>query len=346
MTRTVALLGATGYTGRLTARELDRRGVPHRLGGRSKARLAEVPSTAERCVVDLDQPESLDAFLEGADVLVTCVGPFAQLGMPVVEAAVRCGVPYVDSTGEPQFMARVYERFRAAASAVVPACGFDYLPGDLGVAVAVAELGRPAEEVEVVYAITGAKATRGTALSGVGALTDVRARLGRMVVAGETGPVPAVRLPWGEELTVPLHQPRARVSTGVAAPGWVTRVTGVAGPVAGYAGPLLRAAGPLLRRWADRRPEGPPEDQRAGAAAKTYAVVRGGGDEVRVVVRVRDIYGITARFLVEAALRVEGTGAMAPAEAFDARAFLDAAAYEDEGGAVSWEVLGGASGPR
>src|SRR5689334_19319620 len=160
--RTVALLGATGYTGRLTAAELERRGIPHRVGGRSKGRLADVPSTGERYVVDLADPASLDAFLDGVDALITCVGPFAELGMPVVEAAVRTGTPYVDSTGEPAFMAEVYRRFRDAGSAVVPACGFDYIPGDLGVAVAAEELGQVAEEIDVVYAMTGAKVTRGT----------------------------------------------------------------------------------------------------------------------------------------------------------------------------------------
>jgi short subunit dehydrogenase-like uncharacterized protein len=339
MTRTVALLGATGYTGRLTAAELERKGIPHRLGGRSKARLADVPSAAERHLVDLADPASLDRFLDGVDVLISCVGPFAELGMPVVEAAVRTGTPYVDSTGEPVFMAEVYRRFRGTGPAVVPACGFDYVPGDLGVAVAAEELGRRPEEVDVVYAISQATATRGTARSGVGAVTGMRARLGRLVVEGEHGPVPAVRLPWGEELTVPLHQPQATVRTGVAAPGWVTRATQVVGPLVPYTTPVTRLAKPLLTRWVDRLPEGPSPAARGRATGSTVSVVRAGGEQARVVVRVRDAYGITARFLVAAAQQVAGTGALATAEALRAREFLDAMSYEDEGGSVSWSVL-------
>lgn len=339
MTRTVALLGATGYTGRLTAAELERKGIPHRVGGRSKARLADVPSTGERHLVDLADPSSLDTFLDGVDVLITCVGPFAELGMPVVEAAVRTGTPYVDSTGEPVFMAEVYRRFRDAASAVVPACGFDFIPGDLGVAVAVEELGRAPEEVDVVYAISGGKPTRGTARSGVGAITSMRPVLGRLVVTGEDGPVPAVQLPWGEELTVPLRVPGARVRTGVAAPGWLTRVTQAVGPATPYTAPLTRLAKPLLERWVDRLPEGPSETDRGRATAKAYSVVRAGSDEARVVVQVRDAYGITARLLVGASQRLEGTGAMASAEALSARAFLSEMAYEDEGGSLTWRVL-------
>jgi short subunit dehydrogenase-like uncharacterized protein len=339
MTRTVALLGATGYTGRLTAAELERKGIPHRVGGRSKDRLADVPSSGERHLVDLADPSSLDAFLDGADVLITCVGPFAELGMPVVEAAVRTQTPYVDSTGEPAFMAEVYRRFRGAGSAVVPACGFDYIPGDLGVAVAAAELGRTPEQVDVVYAISGGKPTRGTARSIVGIVGAARPQLGRLVVAGEDGPVTAVRLPWGEELTVPLHLPGALVRTGVAAPGWMTRVTQVMGPVTPYTAPLSRLAKPWMRRWAERLPEGPSEADRGRAEARTYSVARSGADEARVVVKVRDAYGITARFLVAASQSLRGTGAMATAEALSPRGFLDEMAYDDEGGALSWRVL-------
>src|SRR5204862_474303 len=107
----IALLGATGYTGKLVAAELTKRQLPHRLGGRSPEKLAALPSDAERFVVDAGEPARLDAFLDGATALITTVGPFARLGMPVVEAVVRNQVPYVDSTGEQPFISDVYQRF-------------------------------------------------------------------------------------------------------------------------------------------------------------------------------------------------------------------------------------------
>ena len=39
----IALLGATGYTGKLVAAELARRQLPHRLGARNPEKLATVP---------------------------------------------------------------------------------------------------------------------------------------------------------------------------------------------------------------------------------------------------------------------------------------------------------------
>lgn len=337
--RTVALLGATGYTGRLVAAELARRGVPHRLGGRSASRLEAVPSPAERHVVDLADAASLDRFLDGADALITCVGPFAQFGMPVVEAAVRTGTPYVDSTGEPAFMSEVYARFRDAAVPVVPACGFDYVPGDLAAAVAVEELGTAPDEVRVLYRIRSGAVSRGTARSALGAMGSARVRPRRLVLQGPDGPVTGVEVPWGEQVTVPLHVPGARVRTGVGAGELVSRASSVVGPVVPLLQPLSRLAQPLLDRAVDRLPEGPPADKRGQAEALVLADARSGDRVARVAVRCRDAYGLTARFLVEAALTVGGRGAQATAEALDARTFLDAVSGEREDGAFSWEVL-------
>jgi short subunit dehydrogenase-like uncharacterized protein len=339
MTRTVALLGASGYTGRLVAAELTRRGIDHRIGGRSAERLAQVPSPGVRHVVDIGDPSSLDGFMDGADVLITCVGPFALHGMPVVEAAVRTGTAYVDSTGELDFMASVYERFRDAATAVVPACGFDYVPGDLAAAVAVDELGGAADEIDVLYRLTGVKPSRGTARSAVGALGAASLTPRRIVVEGPDGPLSAVEVPWGEQLTVPLHAPAARVRNGMVAPDALTRAAAIAAPVAPLMSPLTRAASPLLLRLVDRMKEGPDEETRGKGSALVVAEARAGGQTARVAVHCRDIYGLTARLLVEASQEVTGVGAMAPAQALEPRSFLDAVSGSDDNGELRWEVL-------
>jgi short subunit dehydrogenase-like uncharacterized protein len=337
--RHVALLGATGFTGRLVAAELTRRGIAHRLGGRSASRLAAVPSPAEQHLVDLHDPASLEAFLDGADVLISCVGPFTLHGMPVVEAAVRTGTPYVDSTGEFGFMAEVYDRFSGAATPVVPACGFDYLPGDLAAAVAVEEVGGTASGVDVVYRLRGMRPSRGTVSSAAAAVTGATLVPHRLTCTGPDGPLSAIEVPWGEEVTVPRHVPGARVRTGLVAPDVVTRVAAATAPLSPLLTALTKASAPLLDRLAARLPEGPRDEVRSRAEATVLAVARAGAREATVVVRCRDIYGLTARLLVEAALQVTGSGAMAPAEALPAKAFLDAVTAGDANGEVSWNVL-------
>jgi short subunit dehydrogenase-like uncharacterized protein len=339
MARSVALLGATGYTGRLVAAELARRGIDHRLGGRSQERLAQVPSSGVRHVVDITDPSSIDRFLDGVDVLITCVGPFAQHGMPVVEAAVRTGTPYVDSTGEFGFMTQVYERFRDAATPVVPACGFDYIPGDLAAAIAVEELGGTAEQIDVLYRLRGNKVSRGTARSAIGAASAAALTPRRIVVQGPDGPLSAVEVPWGEHVTVPLHVRGARVRSAIVAPDALTRAAALAAPFAPLTTPLTRAAAPLLNRLVERMKEGPDDETRGRAEALVVAEARTAGRAARVAVHCRDVYGLTARLLVEASQSIGGRGAQATAEALSPREFLDAVSGSDANGELRWEVL-------
>src|SRR5204862_4727558 len=135
----IAVYGATGYTGRLVAREAARRELPLVLSGRDAARLHRV---AEELEIDalvraaaLDDRDALRHAFGDCAAVINCAGPFTLHGEPVVRAAVETGTHYVDTTGEQPFMKLVADRYdepaRAAEVAVVPAMGFDYVPGDL-----------------------------------------------------------------------------------------------------------------------------------------------------------------------------------------------------------------------
>lgn len=329
--RRVALLGATGYTGRLVAAELAASGVPHRLGARDPDRLRALPPSAggERFVVDVRDADRLRAFLDGVDVLVSCVGPFARLGLPVVQAAVEAAVPYLDSTGEPDFMAEVYRRYADAPTPVVPAMGFDYLPGDLAAAIAIEALGQPAEQVVIGYALHTALPSRGTARSAAGAMRTATATPRRLRIGFPDRDRDAVEVPWGERLTVARHAPGARVATGLVVPAPAAAVLGLLAPLAAVTAPLVRSSAPLLERLADRLPEGPPERRRRASRFALVAQARAGRDVARVHVAGSDVYGLTARFLAEGAQRITGAGALAPAQAVAPRAFLDAVTGPD-----------------
>src|SRR5829696_7598669 len=115
----IVVFGATGYTGRLTAERLVEQGVRPLLAGRSESRLAEL---AERLgglewrVADVARPETVAALVGRGDVLLTTVGPFVRWGEPAVRAAIAAGAVYVDSTGEPPFIRRVFDELGPLAS--------------------------------------------------------------------------------------------------------------------------------------------------------------------------------------------------------------------------------------
>ena len=349
----IAIYGATGYTGRLVAREAARRGLSLVLSGRDAARLhalardldGEPPVRAAA----LDDRAALRHALGDCAAVINCAGPFTRLGEPVVRAAVETGTHYVDTTGEQRFMRLVFERYddaaRAAEVAVVPAVGFDYLPGDL-ISRLAASGHEPLRELVVAYAVTGFAATRGTLQSTLHVLRgdDVAYEDGDWRPAG-TGPLraaftfpepfgrqPVTKLPAGEVVTVPRHTETRKV-TALITTTTMLPVPGLAPAVAALTPPLglvLRTPVRALAEAAiDRLPEGPSEDQRRRSRFVVEAIADGeGGTTGRGVVRGGDVYGLTAVTAVHAASLVaaEGydrAGVLSPATAFDPAAFLD-----------------------
>lgn len=155
----IVLFGATGYTGGLVAESLVAAGARPVLAGRDPARLeqraAELGSGLETAVADVARPATLRALVERDDVLISTVGPFARWGDPAAEAAIDAGAAYVDSTGEPAFICRVFEELgpRATASGALlhTAFGYDFVPGNLAAALALREAGEGARRAAVGY---------------------------------------------------------------------------------------------------------------------------------------------------------------------------------------------------
>src|SRR5262249_26580015 len=142
----VLLYGASGFTGRLAVAELARhapRGLSWGLAGRHRAKLeaardaADGPCRpAEILEADSAQPATVGAAGSRSAAGVSTAGPFATYGNPVVDACVRHRAHYVDITGETPWVADVIERHHAQAVAdgtrIIPFCGFDSVPSDLG----------------------------------------------------------------------------------------------------------------------------------------------------------------------------------------------------------------------
>jgi saccharopine dehydrogenase (NAD+, L-glutamate forming) len=145
----IVMFGATGFTGELTAAYLAEHapaGCRWALAGRNatkleqvRARLAELnPECADLPLLHADagDPTSLQAVAESTKVVITTVGPYLLYGEPLVAACAEAGTDYVDLTGEPEFVDRMYLQHQARAvetgARIVHACGFDSIPHDLG----------------------------------------------------------------------------------------------------------------------------------------------------------------------------------------------------------------------
>lgn len=349
----IAVYGATGYTGRLVVAELARHGLHAVLVGRSLERVRHVRDTHglpsfETREAALDSPDGLTAAFADAGVVINCAGPFTETGMPVIDAAIAAGAHYLDPTGEQPYLKRVFDeadgRARSRGVTVIPACANDGLLGDLAASLA-APLVAPVADVLVVYRLIGFGLTRGSLISTLEALqgndfvyadgewrpAGLRTRHPAFTFPGERRSAPMQRFPASEVVTVPHHvkadSVRAAINASALAPGPFARLVPSLSPATALLlrTPLRRA----LRRVVNRLPEGPTEERRRKARFMFVAEATGrDGRLARGVVEGTDVYGGTARILVEAAQRLiaqpPDAGVLAPAQAFPAADFLDA----------------------
>jgi short subunit dehydrogenase-like uncharacterized protein len=347
----IAVYGATGYTGRLIAAELRRRGAEVVLAGRSRPKLEILSEDLGGGLAireaSLDDSAALRELLDPCAAVIACAGPFRLHGEPVLAAAVESGTHYLDTTGEQPFMLKVFEDYgpnaERAGVALVTAMGFDYVPGDMIAALTAEGMGS-LDEIVVAYAVRGFGPTHGTALSALGMMAggDKEWRDGELTSAGRgvgggswdfpdpIGRQRMVRYPAGEHVTVPRHVQTRRVRT------LLTASTVIPMPLVPRVAPLVMVPFQLtmrtpLRRAAaaliSRLPEGPSEESRRSSRFTVACEARQGSRRRRGTVSGADPYGLTARSTVEGALRCaapgyDRKGALAPSEAFDPRDFL------------------------
>ncbi|MDQ3067789.1 MAG: NAD(P)H-binding protein, partial [Actinomycetota bacterium] len=245
----LAILGVTGFTGRLVLAEARRAGIEVRLVGRRREALEELAAPGEEVrVADARDAGALREAFAGVTVVASCAGPFLELGLAPVEAAVEVGAHYLDTTGEQAFVKLVHDRI-TASTVVVPAFGFDYVPGDLAARLAAEQVDGPLDEVVVGYSVTGTATSRGTraTVAAVMGQEQVVYADGQLVPSRFGATTRTLRFPFGEKtcvewsgtepLTVPRHTDVRNVRSYFRAPAAVAE----SGRVGKYLSPLFSA---------------------------------------------------------------------------------------------------------
>ncbi|KAF7726911.1 hypothetical protein EC973_008206 [Apophysomyces ossiformis] len=143
------VFGASGFTGTLTCEylmEIGDKSLKWAIAGRSLNKLEKVKESlvnidesarnVDILIADSNDTQSLDAVVGNTDVIISTVGPFIKYGTPLVESCIRQRTHYVDITGEYVWIKQIIDRFHEEAKQnhvmIVPACGFDSVPSDLG----------------------------------------------------------------------------------------------------------------------------------------------------------------------------------------------------------------------
>ena len=343
----LVLFGATGFTGRLTARYLAAHApVDGRLAlaGRSRDKLAAVraeladfrPSWAGLPLLDADvaDPISLQRLAASARVVVTTVGPYLRYGEGLVAACAEAGTDYVDLTGEPEFIDRMYLRHDATArhtgARLVHACGFDSVPPDLGVHYTVGQLPENVPLRVDGYVTANARFSGGTLASALDAFArgpQMReaARERRRAEPGPsdrristpTGSVRRVPLLRSWAVPLPTVDPQVVARSAAALDRYgpdfryrhaaaVRHLPVALGGAAGMAGLVGLAQLPAARRALTSRlgsGEGPSEERRARSSFSVRFLAEGGGRRVATEISGGDPgYDETAKMLAESGL--------------------------------------------
>ncbi|TLQ47937.1 saccharopine dehydrogenase [Streptomyces marianii] len=325
------MFGAYGHTGRFVVAELAARGFLPVPSGRNAQALEELADAhgLEARVASVEDPASLEWALAGTAAVINCAGPFASTTGPVIEAALRAGIPYLDVAAELEAnldtFAHYRERARDAGAVIVPAMAFF---GGLGDLLATAAMGdwTEADEAHIAYGLSSWHPTAGTRLSG--AVSRERRGANRLRYSGgqwehRTDGAPTLEWsfpdPMGPRSVIGEFTMAdiVTVSQHLSIPDVTSYMTAEA-----------------VRDVAAPRTPAPTAADTSGRSDQTFlvdVVVRSGGAERRVTAGGRDIYAVTAPLVAEALERVltgrtKAVGVASAGEIFDAQEFLRALA--------------------
>ena len=167
----IIVYGSTGFTGSLCVKYLKENypNTSFAIGGRNKKKLRAISDKysldCKIFVADGDDSEALDKITSQTKVVLSTAGPFHRYGSKMVASCVKNNTHYVDITGENfwvrQMIAKHHEEAKQKGVRIVPACGYDSIPSDLGVFFSVNSFGRPVKSVFSYHAMKG-EASGGT----------------------------------------------------------------------------------------------------------------------------------------------------------------------------------------
>lgn len=248
----IALCGATGFTGGLTAEYLAANApsdLRWALVGRSRPKLEAVaarlaaahPRAPAPALLEADAADraALDGVAAAARVVATTVGPYALHGEPLLAACAAAGTDYVDLTGEPEFIDRMWSRHHAEAersgARLVHACGFDSIPHDLGAYFTVQQLPEGVPLRLDGYVRSNARFSGGTYHSAVNAFARGRGTLAALRERRRLEPRPSARK---------IHSSPPRIRRVAELGGWAVPLPTIDGVVIRRSAAALERYGP------------------------------------------------------------------------------------------------------
>ena len=161
----IIVYGATGFTGQICCKYLrdNYSDLVWAMAGRNQDKLEQLKSNfnldCDVIVADGADLQALRSLASQAKVVLSTAGPFARYGSLLVQACVEEGAHYTDITGENHWVRGLIDKHHAEAASkgirIIPSCGYDSIPSDLGAFFTISQFNKPVSRVDVYHEAQG-----------------------------------------------------------------------------------------------------------------------------------------------------------------------------------------------
>lgn len=330
------IYGATGYTGRLIAREAVRQGLAPILAGRNETEVRKLATSLglQHRAFGCGSSEQAVSKLSGVKLVLHCAGPFSATSRPMVEACLKSRTHYLDITGEIPVFERILKAsqdFVDAGIVAIPGVGFDVVPSDCLIAMLKRDL-PDAHRLLLALRISGSpsQGTAKTLIEGLhaGIVVRQKGRLTRLPTASLVRKVrfwegerdrDVVGISWGDVSTAFYSTGIENIETYLAARPSTIRLFRLSRYVSRVLARSWVQKG--LKAWADQAIQPPGDEERARAPYYLWGRVeneRGESRELRV--RTPNGYSLTVDASLKSVQKVLA-GEVAPGSWTPSRAF-------------------------
>ena len=167
----IIIYGATGFTGSLCVKYFKENypGINWGIAGRNQNKLQNLCQlyslNCKIIIADAGDSLALDKLTKQTKVVLSTAGPFYRYGTNLVESCIKNQTHYVDITGETgwikELISKYHEEAKQKSIRIVPSCGFDSIPSDLGSLFAQRNYEKPIKSIDAFYKWKG-EASGGT----------------------------------------------------------------------------------------------------------------------------------------------------------------------------------------
>ena len=161
----IIVYGATGFTGSLCVKYLKKNysGLRWAVAGRNKEKLSllcqEIGADCQVFVAEANNSSALDNITKKTKVVLSTAGPFHRYGSKLVASCVKNSTHYVDITGENFWVKQMIDQHHLEAKKkgvrIVPSCGYDSIPSDLGCFFSASSFGKEVRSIHSFHTMKG-----------------------------------------------------------------------------------------------------------------------------------------------------------------------------------------------